>query len=201
MRCGALERHRFAWLYFRRCTDLWDGRPKRFLHVAPEWPFQAPLREALGEGYVTADLMDPRVDLRLDLSDTALPDASFDAVYCSHVLEHIPDDRAAMREVHRILRPGGWAIFLVPVGDAPTDEDPSISDPDERRRRFGQEDHVRLYGADFAERLEEAGFEVRAVRPLDAFTADEVGEAGLFDPWPLFHCMKHPRKGGVTRFL
>jgi ubiquinone/menaquinone biosynthesis C-methylase UbiE len=88
-------------------------------------------------------------------------DRSFDAVLCNHVLEHVPDDRKALGEIFRVLKPGGWAILMVPLSSrAETDEDPTVVDPKERERRFGQDDHVRLYGQDYQARLEAAGFHV-----------------------------------------
>jgi SAM-dependent methyltransferase len=172
--CGALERHRLAWLYFQRETDLFDGRHKRVLHVAPEPCFEPRLRACLGDGYLTADLLSPRVMVRMDITAIQYPDDHFDAIYCSHVLEHVPDDRAALREFFRVLKPGGWAILLVPITADQTFEDPSITDPAERLRLFGQEDHVRRYGPDYVERLRGAGFQVCTctvadlVRPADA---------------------------------
>jgi SAM-dependent methyltransferase len=101
------------------------------------------------------------IDYRVgDCERLDLPDASFDVVLCVHVLEHVPDDAAALRELHRILKPGGWGVIQVPILRETTDEDPSLTDPAERLRRFGQEDHVRIYGRDFAGRLEAAGFEL-----------------------------------------
>ena len=79
-----------------------------------------------GPGYLSADLFDPGVMERMDICDIQHPDRSFDAVYCNHVLEHVEDDRKALREFHRILRADGWAILMVPTYPGPTLEDPSI---------------------------------------------------------------------------
>jgi SAM-dependent methyltransferase len=136
-----------------------QGMPAgRVIHFAPEAPIERRLRAELDD-YVTADL-EPGADLQLDLQALDLPGASFDVVLCVHVLEHVPDDAAALRELHRILKPGGWGVIQVPILRETTDEDPSLTDPAERLRRFGQEDHVRIYGRDFAGRLEAAGFEL-----------------------------------------
>ena len=123
-RCGAHERHRALWLFLAQ-SRLLDGT-RRLLHFAPEHALERRLRGAVHE-YVTADLDPAKGQLQLDLLDLELPDASFDAVLCSHVLEHIPDDRRAMRELHRVLTPGGWCAVMVPIDlerDA-TYEDPS----------------------------------------------------------------------------
>ena len=128
-RCGALERHRRVWLYFARRTDLFSGRPKRVLHVAPEQCFEGRLRQRFGAGYLTADLLDPRVMERMDITDIRHPDESFDVIYCSHVLEHVPEDRLAMSELAAGLKKGwvggaagpdhGGADHRGPVGNRP----------------------------------------------------------------------------------
>jgi len=177
--CGALERHRLLWLFLTRRTDLLDGRPRRMLHVAPEPCLEQRLRERIGEAYLTADLHDPRAMVQMDICDMDYPDGAFDVIYCSHVLEHIPDDRQAMRELHRTLAPDGWAVLSVPISSAQTFEDPSIVEPAERLRAFGQADHVRSYGPDFADRLREAGFGVTIFEVSDVASPDEVVRMGL----------------------
>ena len=173
-RCGALERHRLVWRYFEERTDLFEGVPKRVLHLAPE-PCMVPrLREQLGQGYVTADLSDDSVMVRMDITAIPHPDAAFDVVYCSHVLEHVAEDRRAIRELHRVLDDRGWAIVLVPITAEKTVEDPTITDPEERIRRFGQRDHVRRYGIDFVDRLNEAGFDVEVSRACDFLGSSDM---------------------------
>ena len=109
-------------------TNLFDGVAKRMLHVAPEPGFDRALAAVVGLDRVTADLVArPGVMVRMDLTDIQCPDEQFDAVYCSHVLEHIPDDRRAMRELYRVLRPGGWALLQVPVLHETTIEDQSVT--------------------------------------------------------------------------
>jgi len=176
--CGALERHRFVWLYFEKMTQLLDGRPKRVLHVAPERCFEARLRKCIGEGYITADLSSPSAMVNMDITDIKYPDSYFDVVYCSHVLEHVLDDRKAMRECSRVLKHDGWALLLVPITADQTFE-PPIVDPLERLRVFGQKDHVRRYGPDFVDRLREAGFKVRVSAVSDLFTDAEAARMGL----------------------
>jgi SAM-dependent methyltransferase len=151
--CGSLERHRVARLLLR---DRLCGRQK-VLHMAPE-SLMIPWLVSLSRDYLNADLHHPAMR-RLDLTDTGLPDASFTLVWCSHELEHIPDDVAALSEVFRILAPGGQLVLQVPIGGEATLEDPSATDEDTRLEMFLQEDHVRLYGRDIARRIEAAGFE------------------------------------------
>ena len=192
MHCGALERHRLAWLYLERRTDLFDGRPKRMLHVAPEYAFEPRLRKALGQGYLTADLEEWRAMVAMDIENIQMPDGSFDVVFCSHVLEHVADDRRAMREFCRVLKPGGWAILLVPITAEATVEDPSVTDPAERLRLFGQDDHVRRYGPDYVDRLREAGFNVATTRASDLVPADEAARMGLTPAaGEIYFCTKH----------
>ena len=172
--CESLERHRLHWVYLRERSDLFDGRPRRILHVAPETVLAERLRALPGATYVSADLADPRAMLRLDLMRLPFEGDAFDAILCSHVLEHVPDDRAAMRELRRVLRPGGIALLPVPpIRAERTSEDPAEADPAERRRRFGHPDHVRRYGRDYPERLREAGFRVEELAAVAL-----VGEAG-----------------------
>ena len=141
--------------------------------------------------YLSADL-DPRSPALMHFDITAIPldDATFDVVVCNHVLEHIPDDRLAMRELRRILRPGGCMYSIHPVyTELPsTFEDASVTDPDARRRLFGQIDHVRKYGPDFVERLSNAGFEVRVER----YGADAEGVRyyGLGGEEPIYVCRR-----------
>lgn len=177
--CRSLARHRLVWLYFLEMTDLMDGAQKRVLHVAPEPCLEGRLRQRLGSGYVTADFQAGRADMQMDVTAIDYPDEHFDVIYCSHVLEHVQDDRRAMREFRRVLKPDGWAVLLVPVNAEKTREDPSVVDPAERLRLFGQKDHVRMYGPDYGDRLREAGFVVTVLRVPDFRPPREAGSMGL----------------------
>jgi SAM-dependent methyltransferase len=165
-RCGSHERHRAQWLVLTGPRGLLRGA-RSLLHFAPEWTLRHKFRQIQGLRYVTADLYQEDVDLRVDITALDLPDASFDAVLCSHVLEHVDDDRAAMRELARVTAPGGWCLVMVPLdlGRAATYEDSTITAPRDRLRAFWQPDHVRLYAADIGDRLREAGFEVERLQP------------------------------------
>jgi len=191
VQCGALERQRFVWLYFNKMTNLFDGIPKRMLHVAPERCFQSRLRKRLGKGYITADLNNPRASIRMDITDIQYPDGYFDVIFCSHVLEHVQDDKRAMRELRRVLNQSGWAILLVPITADKTFEDPAVIDPSERLKLFGQEDHLRRYGPDFVDRLREAGFEVKVSRVADLFGKSEIELMGLTPiSGEIYYCTK-----------
>jgi SAM-dependent methyltransferase len=170
--CTSLERHRSVWLFFQQRTNLFT-EPVRMLHIAPESATGPRIAALPNVEYLSADLDSDRAMVNFDLTDIPYPDGSFDAIFASHVLEHIPDDRRAMSEMCRVLAPGGWAVLLVPMFGPKTRQDVDITDPAERERPFGPHDHVRMYGHDgeYERRLEEAGFEVTAdyfVRGLDA---------------------------------
>jgi SAM-dependent methyltransferase len=169
--CGSQVRHRILVATFDGLaalpgldeSALLNGRD--ILHFAPERQLRERISKAAGK-YVTADFERGDCDLRLDISAMpSVPDASFDVLIACDVLEHVPDDRAAMLEIFRILRLGGTAILTVPQLDPPasTDEDPTVRSESEREKRFGQKDHVRIYGDDFFERLRAAGFGVEVV--------------------------------------
>ena len=165
--CLALERHRTLWLWLLRESDIGRGAMAlpRLLHVAPEVALMRKFSKIYAsqpEKYVTADLESPLADMHFDIQHIPLEDESFDAVICNHILEHVEDDHQAMREILRILRKGGWGVILSPIDmqREETFEDDTITDEAERTRIFGQYDHRRIYGRDYAKRLKKAGFEV-----------------------------------------
>jgi SAM-dependent methyltransferase len=187
--CGSHERHRAQWLLMERRPELLGGA-RSLLHFAPEWSLRRRLERFEHLRYVTADLAQTDVDVRLDITALELPDESFDAVLCSHVLEHVPDDVAAMRELRRIVAPRGWCLVMVPIdlGREHTYEDPSLVSPEARQRAFWQHDHVRLYATDIGERLAAAGFEVERIRPLAEFGAPTVERCRIGDADDLWLC-------------
>ncbi|HSM34791.1 MAG TPA: methyltransferase domain-containing protein [Longimicrobiales bacterium] len=159
--------------------------------MAPERAVAERLRSWDGVDYLSGDLRPGRAMVALDVTDIDRPEGSFEGVWCSHVLEHVPDDRAAMAEFYRVLAPNGWAVVLVPITAPRTVEDPSVRSPRKRRRLFGQHDHVRRYGPDIADRLAEAGFGVEVVRPSDvAGEAERRRHLLPADDQPLFFCRK-----------
>ncbi|NTU97078.1 MAG: methyltransferase domain-containing protein [Chlorobiaceae bacterium] len=189
--CRALERHRLLWLFLGKHTDLFDGRQKKLLHIAPEFCLEPGLKKAAGKGYLSADLDESRAMVRMDITSIDFPDVSFDVIFCSHVLEHIEDDRKAIGEIYRVLKKNGWAILMVPVTADKTIENLSFATPEERLQVFGQQDHVRRYGPDYADRLREAGFEVRTACAGDLASAAELEKMGLAGcPDTIFHSVK-----------
>ena len=158
---------------------MFDGKPKTMLHIAPEKSFSFRLEKILDTGYISADLDSPHAKIKMDITDIHYPDEFFDIVYCSHVLEHVSDDRKAMREFYRVLKKSGWALIQVPVEGKVTFEDPSITEPKERLRVFGQDDHVRIYGPDIVDRLQAAGFQVNVISIQDVFDKSTRTTMGL----------------------
>ncbi len=179
LNCGSRERHRLLHLWVTQDGgDRLAG--KRILHFAPE---KVVMRQMRGNPlYETADLMQAGVTHQVDITKVALPDASYDVVMAHHVLEHIPDDRQAMRELFRLLKPGGIALLSVPINPTryETHENPAITAADARWAHFSAHDHVRYYGMDFADRLKEVGFAVETFR---MGPDDEVRYALLRDEW------------------
>lgn len=159
--CLSLERHRLIWYYLNNKSDFFTHEHK-LLHIAPEQCFHKKFKQLKNIDYVTADLESPLAEVKMDIQEMPFDDNSFDVVLCNHVLEHIPDDKKAMQEILRVMKPGAWSILQVPMkpGAATTYEDASITDPKERAIHFGQYDHMRLYGADYGDVLRKEGFEV-----------------------------------------
>ena len=178
--CGSRPRHRTAERFFRERTDLFSGKPRRMLHIAPEPYFTATFKQIPNLDYLSGDL-DPNAPAMvvMDITDIHYPDNSFDIIYCSHVLEHVPDDEKAMRELARVLAPGGWGVIAVPIIADKTFQDPSVDTDEERRRIYGFEEHVRAYGPDFVDRLRESGFDVTVDDFATRFTDAEVERFGL----------------------
>lgn len=174
--CLSLERHRMIWLWMERHTDLFDSRP-RLLHIAPEVSLMRHFKRLYRgtECYTTADLESPLADIHFDVQHIPMEDRSIDVVVCNHLLEHVEDDRRAMRELFRIMRTGGWGIMIVPEdrSRAATFEDDTITDPAERTRIFGQYDHRRIYGRDYDDRLREVGFDVERIAFATMLTPEE----------------------------
>ena len=190
--CLALERHRAMYLYLKRKTNFFKD-PLKVLHVAPEICFIKEFESLTNLDYITADIESPLAKVKMDIHEIPFEENTFEVAFCNHVMEHVDDDIKAMSELHRVLKPGGWAIiqipFFPPIPEE-TFEDPSITSPKEREKIFGQDDHVRLYGKDYAKRLTSAGFNVTE----DTFVADleeeEIKKYALPKDEIIFLCKK-----------
>ena len=182
-RCDGSDRERLTALFLDRVFGSLDpGRSYRLIEFAPNDALPKWLKRHAFIAYSSADLTRKTVDERIDLTHMdAYADASVDIILCSHVLEHVPEDRKAMGEIRRVLKPDGFAVLLVPlvVGLDETNEDPSINTDALRWKYFGMGDHVRQYGKrDFVARLEEAGLQVEQLG-IDYFGADAFARAAI----------------------
>jgi SAM-dependent methyltransferase len=190
--CLALERHRLLWLYLKERTGFFQEE-LRFLHVAPEICFIDRFEKLPNLDYVTGDIESPLAKVKMDIHQIPFEDNSFDCTMCNHVMEHVEDDIKAMQELHRILKPGGWAIiqipFFEPIRDT-TYENAEITAPSEREKHFGQSDHVRMYGKDYPERLRQAGFEVHEDTYVQEFPNDLVKKYALPLNEVIYFCKK-----------
>jgi SAM-dependent methyltransferase len=189
-RCNSKARHRRWWLFLEQETNLFRDQLRLF-HVSPNYCLSRRFSALPNIDYVGVDHNNHRnICIKMNLPATPLPPESFDAIICMHVLEHIPEDRQAIRELYRILKPGGWAGISMPVRlDQKTYEDPTITSPEERERAFGETVHVRYYGYDVVDRLEEVGFQVRMYPGKDVDRASRQ-RYGLRDDENIFFCRK-----------
>ena len=189
-RCNAKARHRRDWLYLADTTNLFAER-LRLLHVSPKYSLARRLHKMPNLDYVAVDIeYRPYTSVRADLANLPLQSNQFDAAICIHVLEHVADDTTSMAELFRVLKPGGWALISVPIRlGEPTYEDASITTPAERKRAFGETSHLRYYGYDLVDRLENAGFEVTMDAAAD-LTPNIVTEYGLKRDENVFMCVK-----------
>ena len=188
--CVSMSWHRLSWLFLQQKTDLFNESPKKMLHITPEMGLVPRFKEIANLDYVTADLESHHCMVKMDITDIQYSDHSFDVIYCSHALEHLPNDRKAMRELERVLKPNGWAVLMVPITVDKTIEDPSETNPTERERRFGRHDHVRRYGLDFGKRLEEEGFKVDVTLTTQLASRDDIYRMGLPERGAVFFCKK-----------
>jgi SAM-dependent methyltransferase len=189
-RCGSLERHRLLARYLRNRTTILTEATD-ILHVAPEIGLMRVLRRAKRSRTVSIDLKHPLADRKMDVRSLEFPDGSFDVAICSHVLEHVVEDRLVMAELHRVLRAGGMLIAMVPWDRtaATTREDPRVTEPAQRLLLYGQADHVRLYGRDLLDRLKGAGFDV-LVDEFGAHLPQQIVRRQALSRQPILRCTK-----------
>jgi len=188
--CLALERHRLMWLYLSEKTGFFRDHLK-VLHIAPELCFIDRFGALPNLEYITADLESPLAQVKMDIHHIPFDRESFDVVFCNHVLEHVTDDIAACKEINRVLKKGGWGIIQSPVYDLEkTIEDPSITNPVDRERIFGQRDHVRKYGKDYAARLRQSGLQIEEDSFVTTLPDELIQRHGLPKKEIVFFCRK-----------
>ena len=192
-RCDSEERHRLLWLYLKNRTDLLFYNNKiKLLHIGPEYCIQKLLLELPNVDYVSVDLNASLAMIKADITNIPFKNDSFDVIICLHVLEHIVEDQKAMKELYRVLKPGGWGILQSPI-DSKRDrtfEDSKITSPEDRARIFGQRDHVRIYGLDYKERLEKAGFIVKVDSYVKELGENMIQKYGLMKEEDIYFCIK-----------
>lgn len=190
-KCLSLERHRLMQFYLKEKTNFYTADLK-VLHIAPEHCFIKRFTALKNITYVTADIESPLAMVKMDIHQIPFEANSYDVAFCNHVMEHVKDDIQAMSEIYRVLKPGGWAIIQSPMwpGLATTFEDPKITDPKEREKIFGQNDHVRNYGTDYGRRLEKAGFTVIEDKFVMEMPKDKVKRFALPGEEIVYFCKK-----------
>lgn len=190
-RCGCSDRERLVFLYLQNRTPILSI-PVRLLHIAPEKNLRKRLLSHRNISYLSADYDSLGVDVCLDITSVPLRDDIFDVIICNHVLEHVPEDRKAMAELFRVLKPGGFAILQVPQSRSllETLEGLSVSSAEDRLRLFGQADHVRIYGQDYEDRLLRTGFIVESRSALELFGPTVVEKRALIGEERLYVCRK-----------
>lgn len=171
----SLERHRLLWLYLKNETSFFKAKLK-VLHFAPESALMNQFKKLKNLSYDTIDLNSPIADIKADICDLPFLDNSYDFILCNHVLEHIIDDNKAITELYRVLKKNGIGIFQVPIdyNRDTTFEDFSVTNKKERNKLFGQYDHVRIYGLDFFERLQKAGFSVERCEYTSKLSKEDI---------------------------
>ncbi len=189
--CLTLERHRLMWLFLQKKTNFFKDDLK-VLHIAPEQCFYSIFRTQKNLKYLTADLFSPLADVKMDLHNAPFEDNSFDVVFCNHVLEHVEDDKKCMSELYRVMKPGGFGIFQVPIDYTreKTYEDKNITSPEDREKHFWQKDHVRLYGLDYPTRLTAAGFKLTCDKIAKEIPADQSEKLRLPMEEEVYYCVK-----------
>ncbi|MFB2833641.1 methyltransferase domain-containing protein [Floridanema evergladense] len=191
--CLSLERHRLLWLYLKNKTNLFNEK-LTVLHVAPEYIFKIKLILLTNLNYLTADIVPGEAMVQMDITNIQYDDNYFDVILCNHVLEHIPNDDRAMKELHRVLKPNGWAILQVPLDPklAKTIEGSPNLTLEEREKLFGHHDHVRQYGRDYRDKLEQAGFTVKVDNYPQELGIEAIKKFALIADEGIFLCQKSP---------
>ncbi|ASK31543.1 SAM-dependent methyltransferase [Chryseobacterium sp. T16E-39] len=189
-KCNSRDRERLLYAFIIKELNL--PKNNSILHIAPEPRLSKILLNYNLKEYICGDLFTesyhyPAHVKNINVLNIPYENSYFDMVICNHVLEHIDDDQKAMREILRVLKPGGKAILQVPISknNLETHEDSTISDPQKRKEFFGQFDHVRLYGQDYVTRLENVGFIVERLN-----ISDKYKKFGVNPEEDIFFCKK-----------
>lgn len=187
--CISQPRHRIAGMQFKK--SLSKTKKIHILHFAPEKPLEKLLYSYGKNNYLSVDIDKARAMKQEDITQLSFQDSSFDLIYCSHVLEHVINDEAAILELHRVLKLSGFAIIDVPIdyNNEKTLESPDIISPEERTAKYWQWDHVRLYGRDFPDKLRKLGFKVD-ISEINKFLTEKKKKRFGLEDTPLYICKK-----------
>jgi predicted SAM-dependent methyltransferase len=172
-KCKSLKRHRFIYLFLEKIGLLKNPKLK-VLHIAPEECFSKIFEKIWNKNYITADLNNKNVKIKMDITNIPFKNETFDFILCSHVLEHVENDKKAMSEFLRVLSKNGIVVIMVPIFGKETYENPKIKSPEERLKYFGQKDHVRKYGLDIIKKMEKIGFKVKIIIPKNILSQAEI---------------------------
>ena len=188
--CGSKDRERLIKAYFEKYPNWLNQQD--LLHFAPEQNLKPFLRNTALASYKNADLISFHADEEMDATNISLANASVTRIICNHVLEHIPDDIAAMKEFYRVLKSDGIALLQVPLARnlKSTIESTAITYAEERETYFGQKDHVRIYADDYFERLKSVGFHIQRVKPSEFLSQEEISKLSLNNDEELFFANK-----------
>ena len=190
-KCGSFERHRLIWLFLKTKTNFFYDSLK-VLHFAPLLYLQKISKKLPNLEYISVDLNSPLVMIKMDITNLLFKDNSFDVIICNHVLEHVNDDRKALKELFRVLKIGGWAIITCPIdyNRVTKFEEFSIRTPEERKIFYGDQDHLRIYGKDFKNYLETVGFIVNEIDYVKLIPKNLVKKMRLNQNDKIYYCFK-----------
>lgn len=191
-KCHSRDRERLLYAFLIEELKVTDHKNFSILHIAPEPKLSNVLLQSDLKEYICGDLFTKGYDYpdhvkNMNVMDIPYEDGHFDLIICNHVLEHIPEDTKAMKELYRVLKPGGNAVLQVPISKntLETHEDFTITDRNKREELFGQFDHVRIYGQDYVSRLESVGFKVKRIN-----ISEKYKKLGLNPDEDIFYCEK-----------
>jgi SAM-dependent methyltransferase len=189
-KCRSGERQRLLYFYLKDEIDFFKLRGIKLLDVAPDDFLLDEIFSKVDIDYLSVDITNARNPSKImDVTNLEFDNNMFDSIICNHVLEHIPDDMKAMAELYRVLKPSGWAILQVPIWAFDTVEIPGAT-REQYLELYGHPDHVRRYGFDYKERLEEVRFDVKVDQFSRNLTSDFRDQYGLFETEDIFFCTK-----------
>ena len=183
-RCGSLPRD-------RRLFDLLKSESLlqgKMLDFSPSRTLYRKFKKIPDLEYFSSDFTNEFIsDHQFDITAIKQDNNFFDLIVCYHIMEHVPDDRNAMSELFRVLKPGGNLFLQTPFSEGEMIEDSAITTGDERKKYFGQQDHVRVYSVDgLSERLKQTGFHVKVLR----FKEQLDNRSGFSENEIVLHCKK-----------